>query len=164
MKGLIIYKSNYGSTKQYAEWIGEETGFALREAGKVKTADIRNSDTVIIGCPVFANKPLLAKWIRKKWNLLKDKKLALYTTSGAKADDPALRYGFTASFDPEMVKTMEYFPQGGKMVFSELSGMHRFFMSLGQKMQKDPEVRKAMVTDKDLIDRSGLEKLLAYVK
>ena len=164
MKGLIIYKSNYGSTKQYAEWIGEDTGFVLREAGKVKAADIRNSDTVIIGCPVFANKPLLAKWIRRKWNLLKDKKLALYTTSGAKADDPALQDGYMASFDPEIVKSMEYFPQGGKMVFSELSGMHRFFMNLGQKMEKDPEVRKAMASDKDHVDRSGLKKLLAYVR
>ena len=27
MKGIIIYKSKYGATKKYAEWISEATGF-----------------------------------------------------------------------------------------------------------------------------------------
>ena len=27
MKGIIVYKTKYGSTKQYADWIKEETGF-----------------------------------------------------------------------------------------------------------------------------------------
>lgn len=28
MSGIILYKSKYGATKQYAEWIAEETGFS----------------------------------------------------------------------------------------------------------------------------------------
>ena len=32
MKGIILYKSKYGATKQYAEWIAEDLGCeALRE-------------------------------------------------------------------------------------------------------------------------------------
>ena len=29
MAGAIVYYGTYGSTKQHAEWIAEETGFAL---------------------------------------------------------------------------------------------------------------------------------------
>lgn len=28
-KGIILYKSKYGSTKKYAEWLAEECGFDL---------------------------------------------------------------------------------------------------------------------------------------
>ncbi len=27
MNGIILYQSKYGSTKKYADWISEETGF-----------------------------------------------------------------------------------------------------------------------------------------
>ncbi len=27
MKGIIVYKSKYGATKKYAQWLREETGF-----------------------------------------------------------------------------------------------------------------------------------------
>ena len=53
MKGIIIYKSNYGSTEQYAKWLAESTGFAAMEVKNVKDRDIKNSDAIVIGCPVF---------------------------------------------------------------------------------------------------------------
>ncbi len=31
MQGIIIYKSKYGSTRQYAEWVQSETGFEFSE-------------------------------------------------------------------------------------------------------------------------------------
>ena len=37
MNGMIIYKSKYGSTKKYAEWLSEETGFPCTP---VEKADI----------------------------------------------------------------------------------------------------------------------------
>ena len=66
MKGIIIYQSNYGSTKQYAQWLNEETGFEMRELKKVKKWDIEESDTIILGSPIFAGAPLNKKWIVKK--------------------------------------------------------------------------------------------------
>ncbi|MGM0421455.1 MAG: hypothetical protein ACQEQG_10785 [Bacillota bacterium] len=35
MKGVIIYKSKYGSTQQYAEWLKEATNFELHNATEV---------------------------------------------------------------------------------------------------------------------------------
>ena len=34
MKGIILYKSKYGATKRYAQWLSEETGFEIRENSK----------------------------------------------------------------------------------------------------------------------------------
>ena len=41
MKGIILYTSKYGSTKRYAEWLAEETGFDCVEAKKAKIEDVK---------------------------------------------------------------------------------------------------------------------------
>ena len=48
MNGLILYKSKYGETKQYAEWLGEETGFPIIESDKFNIAKLKHFDTIII--------------------------------------------------------------------------------------------------------------------
>ncbi|MBN2737367.1 MAG: hypothetical protein JXR70_10340 [Spirochaetales bacterium] len=164
MKGIIIYKSNYGSTREYAQWLQEETGFKALDFRKVKSNELTNAETIVIGCPIFANRPLLAKWIEKKWDILKNKKIALYTTSGAKANTPELKKGFQESFKPEISSKIKYFPQGGRMVISKLNFLHRMLMKLGQKMEKDPIIREEMGKDKDHVDRKGLKALIEYLK
>ena len=160
MTGVIVYRSSYGSTRQYAEWLGEETGFDVVDVRSVRDQDLRARDVVIVGCPVLAYKPLLAKWITKKWPVLSDKKVVLFTTSGAAPEDPSLRKGFEASFEPSIRSKIQYVPQGGRMVISKLKPMHRLMMRMGQRMEKDPVVREAMGQDKDHVNREGLRPIL----
>lgn len=65
MRGITIFKSNYGVTKTCAQWIEEAVGFKAVDISKVKKEDIKSSDTVITGCPVSAGKPLLGKWTER---------------------------------------------------------------------------------------------------
>ena len=44
MKGIILYKSKYGATKRYAQWLSEETGFEIRENSKVRVSDVKEYD------------------------------------------------------------------------------------------------------------------------
>lgn len=53
MSGVIVYKSNYGSTRQNAEWIHEETGFSVHES-KDRGIPWAESPVVVIGSPVMA--------------------------------------------------------------------------------------------------------------
>lgn len=163
MKGIIIFKSKYGVTRKYAEWLNSETGYPAIEIGKVKIKDIADADTIICGGPVLAHSIPVSKWIKKKWGILKNKKIVLYTTSGTSPRDPELRTIFESSFEPEISGNIKYFPQGGRMIFRELSRLDRILMKLGQLMEKDPKVRKEMVKDKDNIDRNGIIPILQYV-
>ena len=49
MKGIILYKSKYGATKQYAEWIAERTGFPCVRTEDADIRTISECDTVILG-------------------------------------------------------------------------------------------------------------------
>lgn len=163
MKGIIIYKSNYGSTEQYANWLSEDTGFRSMEIKKVRKRDFYDCDVVILGSPIFAGKPLITGWIRKKWQLLKGHKVILFTTSGANSDDPLLQKNFESTFETEIKDGLRYFPQGGRMVQAELTRMHSFLMNLGKKMEKDPAIREEMDRDKDYVNRDGIKPILEFV-
>ncbi|MBN2039435.1 MAG: hypothetical protein JW864_05300 [Spirochaetes bacterium] len=163
MKGIIIYKSNYGVTKQYAEWLKEETGYPAIEIERVKRKDILDADIVIIGGPVLAHTISVAKWVKKKWNILKDKKVILFSTSGTSPQSHVLRNIFESSFETGILNKIKYFPQGGRMIFNELTAFDKLVMRLGQKMEKNPQIREEMVRDKDIIDRNGLQPILQYV-
>lgn len=160
MKGMIIYKSNTGSTGEYAAWLSEETGFVKVESGKVRDGMIRECDTVLIGCPIYAGNPLLAKWVRKKWTLLKDKRILLFTTSGAKGNDPEILKWYEKAFTPEERSLIEYHPLPGRMKFDELSPVMRFMMKLGSRMVKDPVEREKMFAEFDNVGREHLAPVL----
>lgn len=163
MKGVIIYKSNYGATKQYADWLSEETGFPTIDIKKVNGKDFKRNDIFILGSPIFAGKPLISGWIIKKWKYLVEKRVVLYTTSGASPNEPEIHKVVTNSFVPEIAGKIKYFPQGGRIVFAKLSPLHRFFMRMGSKMEKDPEISANMLKDKDHVDRSGIKPVLDYI-
>jgi menaquinone-dependent protoporphyrinogen IX oxidase len=163
MKGIIIYKSNYGSTKQYAQWLTEETGYPAVDIKKFKKQDIESSDVVILGSPVFADKPVITGFIQKKWNLLKNKTVVLYTTSGSAPDNPKHQNNFKSVFKSEMSEKIHYFPQGGRMIFNNLTPVHKLLMKLGARMEKDPKIREEMCKDSDFVNRNGLLPVLEYL-
>jgi menaquinone-dependent protoporphyrinogen IX oxidase len=163
MKGIIIYKSTYGSTKAYAHWIAEETGFQPHDIKRLKSSDLSAAEQVVIGSPIMAKSPALGGWIKKHWEQIKDKNPILFTTSGAPADSPDLQEWYQTSFPDQHRRILRYFPLGGRMVVRELNGLGRFLMKLGQRMEKDPEVKAKMMEDVDNMNRASLAPLLAQL-
>lgn len=164
MKGIVVYESKYGSTKAYAEEIGRETGFDVLTPKQVKKHQLEDSEVVVLGSWIFAGKPVIKKWITKKWAVLKDKKLLLFTTSGAEKDDPELMKAYEANMEPEYRDRLNYFPMGGRFAMDQLTGLDRFFMNLGVKMETDPEVKAEMTQTKDHVNLEHLDAVFNYLR
>ncbi len=56
MKGIVVYKSKSGFTKQYAEWIAEELDFELCEHRQMSNFQLVDYDCIIYGGGVYAGK------------------------------------------------------------------------------------------------------------
>ncbi len=164
MTGLIIYKSNYGATKAYANWISKDSNYKSIEFNNVKKEDIEKVDVVILGCPILAGKITMAKWINQKWSLLKTKEVILFSTSGALKTDPSLLKGFTSAFAKEKADKISYYPFGGRIIFSELKGIHSLLMKFATRMQKDPIIKKKMLEDTDNMSIKDIEPLILKLK
>ena len=55
MKNIaVIYKSKYGTTKQYAKWIAEELGASLFEASSINPSQLMTYDVVVYGGGLYA--------------------------------------------------------------------------------------------------------------
>ena len=79
---LIIYKSETGFTKKYAEWILEDITCSVTTLDKVKKADIDKHDIIIYGSGVHAG---LIPGLKKIKKLVDggDKKVIIYATGAA---------------------------------------------------------------------------------
>ena len=78
MKGIILYKSKYGSTKKYADWLSEATKFSCVETDKVDIKSIGDVDVVILGGGIYASGIVGLKFLRKNIGVLKDKKVVVF--------------------------------------------------------------------------------------
>ncbi len=161
MKGIVIYASCYGSTKTYADWIGEETGFAPVSYKDVRDSDIRSADAVVIGSWVLAHKLFLAKWLMENKELLMQKKLYVYSVSGAKPGDKELAGVFTGSMDEALLNHCRTYQFGGRRETKKMSGFHKFMMFIATTfIEKDKEKKAEMKQYVDNVDRQYTQPLI----
>ena len=86
MSGIIIYKSKYGSTKKYAEWLAEATGFDCVELSNFSAKDLGKYDTVVYGGGIYASGIAGISFIKKNYAVLSGKKTIVFCC-GASAFD-----------------------------------------------------------------------------
>ena len=174
MNAIVIYKTKYGSTKAYAEWIAEALGCELAEAGKVKAGDLEQYDTVIYGGGLYAEVINGVSLITKNFDSLADKKLAVFSTGITPCDcrDYYDKLVIEKNFKPHMLERIKVFNFPGKMILGELSLPHRAALKTLKKIMSAKEnptdMEKMLITlcdaDGDFSDRTLIKELVTYVK
>ncbi len=122
-KIAVIYKSKRGSTKQYAEWIAEETGADLFDAESCQAADLAGYDTIVFGGWVRAGGIQGLEFVRKNFKSLRDKELIVFAVGlnvheeAAQAECREINfakglagmpcYFFRGAYDPASIKGIE---------------------------------------------------------
>jgi menaquinone-dependent protoporphyrinogen IX oxidase len=162
MKGIIIYKSRYGSTKQFSEWLQAETGFNLCKITQCPD-DIKNYDTIVIGSSIHGGRIALDKWIIGHWEFIKDKRVVLMLTSGS-GDFRNIQRVFEQSLPENIRKGLVLFPVGGRYVFKKMSLFDRTAIQVVAAFTKHPEAKKGMLTQRDEVRKENLSKLINHIK
>lgn len=168
MKGLILYFTAYGTTRQYAEWISEEIDADICNYKEAADSAIEDADYLIIGSFVMAHKLIISRWLAKKEKLLQGKKLFFYSVSGAKPGDKELDTIFEVSLPESLLKEARTYRFGGKMRYEDLSKFHKVMIKIGTLIEKDPDIKAEMKKDmkiaKDNIDQTYTKPLITDVK
>jgi menaquinone-dependent protoporphyrinogen IX oxidase len=174
MNSVVIYKSKYGSTKVYAEWIAEELGCEALDAKNIKPDDLTKYDTIIYGGGLYAEVINGVTLITKNTDRLKDKKIAVYTTgiTPLECRDYYDKYVIEKNFKNGIPENIKVFNFMGKMIIDELSLVHKTALkSLKKIMQgkENPsEMEKLLITlcdaSGDFSDRNAINDLIYYVR
>ena len=89
-KGIIIYKSKYGASKKYADWLCSQTGFDCREVSKEAFESASEYGTVIYCGGIYASGIAGLSFLKKNIDRLKDKKIAVLCVGASPYDENAL--------------------------------------------------------------------------
>lgn len=174
MNTIVIYKTKYGATKKYAEWISEELGCEAVDAKNVKIDDILKYDTIIYGGGLYAEIINGVHMLTKNMDKLKGKKIAVFTTGLTPPDcrDYYDKMVIEKNFKEGLPENVRVFNFLGKMVVSELSLVHRTALKTLKKIMQGKEnpsdMERLLVelcdADGDFCDKGAIGDLVEYVK
>ena len=172
MTPIVIYKSKYGSTKAYAEWIAEVLECKAVDVKNVKAADLEKYDTIIYGGGLYAEMIAGISLITKNFEKIKDKKIIVFTTGLTPLDcreyydDMVIK----KNFKPYMTEKIKVFNFMGKMILSELSLPHKAAIKTLKKImsgkENPSEMEKLLIKlcdeSGDFTDKDAIGELINY--
>ena len=174
MNAVVVYKSKYGSTKTYAEWIAEDLGCEAIDAYTIKADDLMKYDTIIYGGGLYAEIINGVALITKNFDKLKDKKLIVYSTgiTPLKYREYYDKMVVEKNFKPEMLEKIKIYNFLGKMIIEELSLVHRTALKTLKKIMSGKtnptEMEKLLVelcdASGDFSDREAIKDLIEYAR
>ncbi|MEW5801682.1 MAG: flavodoxin domain-containing protein [bacterium] len=163
MKTLICYRSKYGSTRQYAEWLHKEVKSDLVDIEK-EHPDFKSYDVIVFGGYLRMGKIVIAQNIKNNWDKIENKEILFFTTSGLPVGHPLVKKAYENSLQENMRRKIKYFPLRGRQINRNLSLLDKLLMFVGSSMEKDEETKKGMRTDFDEVKPDSLRPLLNYLR
>lgn len=174
MKTIVVYKTKYGSTKTYAEWIAQELSCEAVDVKNTNIEKLTEYDAIIYGGGLYAEVINGVSIITKNLDNLKNKKIAVYTTGitpldcRAYYDDYVIKKNFKDGV-PDNIRVFNFL---GKMKMDELSVVHRTALKSLKKImssKKNPsEMEKLLVelcdADGDFSNKDDIKELISYIK
>lgn len=139
-KTAVLYRSKYGSTKQYAEWIAEETGADLFRLPRVSPREISRYDTIIVGGGLYAGGMLGASFLRKNLAAFSGKKILVFSVGASFANEKNIAAIKARLLAPEMLSRVSFFHLRGGLDYRSMKTLDRFAMRLLVSMiRRKPE-------------------------
>lgn len=172
MNTIVIYNSETGFTKRYAQWIAEEAKADCFEFSEVKDRNLSNYDSIIFGGWANAGGITKLKWFKNNMENWPDKKLIVFCVGASPIESPdveiALKQNFT---EEEFEKVKVFYCPGGlnyeKMSLSYKLMMKAFVKAISLKRNKtlqEKEMVKFMSNSYDISDKKYIEPILECLK
>ena len=161
MKGAIFYSGKYGSTEQYAKWIGDATGFPVFDI-KDPNADPSDYKYLILGSSILYFKLSIRKWVKANLSKLEGKPKILFSVSGAGASAKLNRW-VASSLPPGLASQMEHVALRGRLDHSKVSWWIKMTLWMGSLFNPDPQASKDERYGFDYVDKDSIEPILKLV-
>lgn len=112
MKSIVLYKSKYGSAKQYAQWIAEALGAEIAETGSLKPAELEKFDRIIVGGGIYAGGIKGFSWFKKHYPSLAGKKIAVFAVGASPCEEDTVNEVVKANLEPDFAQLPVFYLRG----------------------------------------------------
>lgn len=171
---IVLYKSTYGFTKKYAEWIADDLKCDCLEIGSFDfNKDYKN---IIFGGGLYAGKINGIKALIKNYDKIKDKTVVVFTVGVADVSDSdnvkkIVSYA-KKQIPKEMFSNIKLFHFRGGMDYRRMSFIHQcmmWFMKTvlskkpeNERSDSDRAVIESYGENFDFSDRNTIYELVRY--
>ena len=174
MKSVVIYSSQTGFTKKYAEWISQASGTECVEFKKAKKLKLAEYDAVVFGGWFMAGGIKNLAWFKKQIPALASagKKLIVYGVGGSPAESPEIAEGLKRNFTDQEWNSIKAFYCPGGFNYDKMSGMSKFMMKMFTTMlankkdatESERNMAQMITHSYDISDKKYIEPILAELK
>lgn len=171
MKTAVIYKSNYGSTQQYAQWIAEELNADLLNRKEVAAKDLAGYDLIIYGGGLYASGILGIDLVTKN----PCPALVVFTVGAANPATTNYANIIKTNLPQHMREGTKVFHLRGALNYKKLGTLHRILMAMKKKMSVGDKKYEDMTAEEkefwdtygkkaDFVDKETIAPLVKYVQ
>lgn len=174
MNGIIVYRSKYGASKKYAEWLAEETGFRCVSIKEVKTDELASCDTVIVGGGIYASGFAFTSFLKKNIGKLKGKKIIAYACGASPYVKEFIDEVIARNFKGDLAGIPLYYCRGAydlkSMTLADRTLCKMLRASVAKKDPKEREVWEEALMEgdendgRDWTDRKYIEPVLEEIR
>lgn len=170
-KILIIYKSNTGFTKRYANWISERVSCEKISFEEMDSFDMKNHNIIIYGGGMHASRINGLNKFKKIMENYDDKKIIVFATGGSPSEENIISEIRKNNFTQEELKHIDfYYFQSGlsyeKMNFKDKAIMKTYgkILELKRKKSKIEEgAQNAILESYDYSKVEHIKQLTDYL-
>ena len=171
----IVYKSKYGSTKKYAQWIAEETKGDFFECSEIGAKKLIEYDTIVYGGGLYASGIAGISIITKNFEILKDKKIIVFTVGLASTNKEEVFLPIIEkNFSKEMRDNIKFFHLRGGIDYKKLGIIHKSMMAMlkiviskkssDELSDDDKELLATYGKKVDFTDKNMIKPLLSFLE
>jgi menaquinone-dependent protoporphyrinogen IX oxidase len=167
MRAVILYKSKYGTTKQYAEWIANALNADLFDIKDISISKINEYDYAVLGGGMYAGSVLGANLINK----IKCKQIVLFTVGLADPATTDYSGHYNRMFPDGVPENFKIFHFRGGINYNKLSFVHRTMMNMLVKTVRKKSVLSeeeklflsSYGSEIDFCDKKTIEPLIEFI-
>lgn len=168
MKTVVIYHSQTGFTKRYAQWIAEATEADCFDYSIAKKKNLDSYDNIIFGGWAFAGGISKLNWFKSNVEKWSNKRLIVFCVGASPIENPDVALALKQNFDkPELKNVHAFYCPGGlnyeKMPTPSKLMMKLFVKTLKKKKDKTEEEEtmiKMISSSYDISDKKYIEPIL----
>ena len=145
MKTLIVYTSQTGFTKRYAEWIAEKSQadlFNLKDVQKKKMSFFEEYDAIIYAGWCMASKVVKLDWFLEKAANLKEKKLVVVAVGASPNEAPEVDVAMNNLLTAEQKQYIKVFYCQGGINYDKMKLLSKLALKMFAKVLKNSKDAK----------------------
>ena len=168
MNTIVIYQSQTGFTKQYAQWIAKAAGADCLAFSEAKKKNLDSYDAIVFGGWACAGSISKISWFKSNMDKWDGKKRIAFCVGASPIEnaeiEPALRQNFS---DSEWKKVNVFYCPGG-LNYEKMSAPSKLMMKMFRgslkskknKTQAEEEMLKMISSSYDISDPKYIEPIL----